>query len=110
MRVFAGWTPDSDMPERYTHLFGNAACEEILEEYGLLDKGIRIDQLKPKTCTNCNEPNKIESKFCVKCKMVLSYDAYEDFSCKCNGNVYGIMSPIQSEPFAFISAGKTELG
>lgn len=78
LRVFAGWTPDSDMPKRYTHLFGNAACEEILEEYGLLDKGIRIDQLKPKTCTNCNEPNKIESKFCVKCKMVLSYDAYNE--------------------------------
>jgi hypothetical protein len=78
LRVFAGWTADSDMPKRYTHHFGNAACEEILEEYGLLDRGIRTDQLKPRTCTNCNEPNKIDSKFCVKCKMVLSYDAYEE--------------------------------
>lgn len=78
LRVFAGWTADSDMPKRYTHLYGNAACEEILEEYGLLDRGIRMDQLKPKTCTNCIEPNKIDSKFCVKCTMVLSYDAYEE--------------------------------
>ena len=78
LRVFAGWTADSDMPKRYTHLYGNAACEETLEEYGLLDKGIRMDQLKPKICTNCSESNKIDSKFCVKCKMVLSYDAYEE--------------------------------
>jgi integrase len=27
LRVFAGWTPNSDMPRRYVHLLGNAACE-----------------------------------------------------------------------------------
>ena len=38
LRVFAGWTPNSDMPRRYVHLLGNAACEDLLEEYGLVDK------------------------------------------------------------------------
>jgi integrase len=80
LRVFAGWTPDSDMPKRYTHHFGNAACEDILEEYGLLDKGIRnqANLLKSKQCPQCSEMNKHDSKFCAKCRMVLSYDAYQE--------------------------------
>jgi hypothetical protein len=36
--VFAGWTTNSDMPRRYIHLFGNAACEDILEAYGFVSK------------------------------------------------------------------------
>jgi integrase/recombinase XerD len=79
LRVFSGWTADSDMPRRYTHLFENAACEDILKAYGLVDKGIQIQQqLRSKQCPNCNEPNKPETKFCAKCKMILSYDAYEE--------------------------------
>jgi hypothetical protein len=78
LRVFSGWTPDSNMPRRYVHLFGNAACEEILEEYGLIDKNPNISTLQSKQCPNCAEPNKPNSKFCAKCRMVLSYDAYEE--------------------------------
>jgi hypothetical protein len=63
---------------KYLHYYGNESSTSILEEYGLIDEGIQIDQLKPKICTNCNEPNKYDSKFCVKCRMVLSYDAYEE--------------------------------
>jgi hypothetical protein len=37
-------------------------------------------------------------------------DGLQNIGCKCHRNVYRIMSPVQSEPFAFISAGKTELG
>jgi hypothetical protein len=78
LRVFAGWTPNSDMPKRYVHLFGNAACEDLLEEYGLIDKNPNISVLQCKQCPNCSEPNKPDQKFCAKCKMVLSYDAYEE--------------------------------
>jgi predicted nucleic acid-binding Zn ribbon protein len=59
-------------------LFGNAACEDILEAYGLVSKDQQIDRLKPKQCPNCNEPNKPDSKFCAKCRMVLTYDAYNE--------------------------------
>ena len=34
--------------------------------------------LKPKQCPNCDEPNKLESKFCSKCKFVLSFDAFNE--------------------------------
>jgi hypothetical protein len=68
------------MPKRYVHLYGNAACEDILEEYGLLDKGIKYQAnlLKCKQCPNCGEGNKQDSRFCAKCKMVLTYDAYNE--------------------------------
>lgn len=34
--------------------------------------------LKPKQCPNCTENNTPESKFCVKCKFVLSFDLYNE--------------------------------
>ncbi len=34
--------------------------------------------LRPKQCPNCNEPNKPDGKFCAKCRMVLTYDAYNE--------------------------------
>jgi hypothetical protein len=78
LRQHSGWTPGSKMHMKYVHYYGNESTTSILEEYGLLDKGVYIDQLKAKTCTNCDEPNKSDSKFCSKCRMVLSYDAYEE--------------------------------
>ena len=36
------------------------------------------EALRPKSCPNCNEPNKPDSKFCAKCRMVLTYDAYSE--------------------------------
>jgi integrase/recombinase XerD len=63
---------------KYLHYFGSESNTSLLEAYGLVDKGIQIDQLKPKQCPNCSEPNKQGSKFCAKCRMVLTYDAYSE--------------------------------
>ena len=79
LRVFAGWTNGSNMPQRYIHHFGNAACESILEAYGIVTKDQQLaDVLKSKQCPNCNEPNKPDSRFCAKCRMVLTYDEYNE--------------------------------
>ena len=43
-----------------------------------MPKGQQIDQLKPKQCPNCSEPNRPDSKFCAKCRMVLTYDFYKE--------------------------------
>jgi hypothetical protein len=75
VRAHAGWSGASQMHLRYLHHFGNTSSESLLEAYGLIDKGIQIDQLRPKQCPNCCEANKVDSKFCAKCRMVLSYDA-----------------------------------
>jgi len=78
LRQHAGWTPNSNMHQRYVHYFGNESNESILEAYGLKPKLEEINKLKPVSCPNCGELNKIDSKFCAKCRMVLSYDAYTE--------------------------------
>jgi integrase/recombinase XerD len=78
LRQHAGWSGCSQMHLKYLHYFGNESNESLLEAYGIIDKGIQIDQLRPKQCPNCSEPNKVDSKFCAKCRMILSYDAYSE--------------------------------
>jgi integrase len=78
LRQHAGWSGRSQMHLKYLHYFGNESSESLLEAYGIIPKDQQIEQLKPKQCPNCNEPNKPDSKFCAKCRMVLTYDAYEE--------------------------------
>jgi hypothetical protein len=64
---------------KYLHYFGNESSESLLEAYGIGNKSKQLcDTLKPKQCPNCNEPNKPDSRFCTKCMMVLTYDAYNE--------------------------------
>src|SRR6266487_5090447 len=64
---------------KYLHYFGNESSENILEAYGIVTKDKnQLTVLKPKQCPNCNEANKPDSKFCAKCRMVLTYDAYSE--------------------------------
>ena len=76
MRQHCGWTADSSMILKYTHYFGNESSTAILEGYGIKPKQEDVNKMKPKQCPNCDESNEINSKFCRKCRMVLSYDAY----------------------------------
>lgn len=78
LRQHAGWSVGSNMPQKYLHYFGNESSESILEVYGLKPKCEEIDKMKPLQCPNCGESNKIDSKFCVKCRMVLTYDGYTE--------------------------------
>jgi integrase/recombinase XerD len=79
LRQYAGWTQNSNVPQRYINYFGNEASESLLEAYGIRPKDQKnSDILRPKQCPNCDEPNKLDSKFCTKCKLVLSYDAYNE--------------------------------
>ena len=66
------------MPNIYLHYFGNESSESILEAYGLKPKQEEIDKMQPVQCPNCGEGNRVDSKFCGKCRMVLSYDAYTE--------------------------------
>ena len=78
LKQYAGWSKRSEMPERYIHYFGNESLNTILEVQGVEKKKSdgKENILKIKTCPHCNEPNTLDSHFCIKCKLVLSYDAY----------------------------------
>ena len=81
LRDHAGWTMSSKMPQVYIHYFGNESSKSLLEAKGLIrieDLEKKSDILKPRQCPNCNEPNKHDSKFCIKCMMVLTYDSYNE--------------------------------
>jgi hypothetical protein len=79
LRQHAGWSPRSQMHLKYIHYFGNESSESILEEYGIIPKEKQqTDVLMSKQCPNCDEPNKPDSKFCAKCRMVLTYDTYNE--------------------------------
>ena len=79
LRQYAGWSPRSQMHLKYLHYFGNEANESLLQAYGVVTKDQeQSNGLHYKQCPNCNEPNKSDSKFCAKCKMVLTYNAYTE--------------------------------
>jgi hypothetical protein len=37
-----------------------------------------MDTLNPKICPNCNEGNTQDAKFYSKCKMIMSFDGYQE--------------------------------
>jgi integrase/recombinase XerD len=83
LRQHAGWSGKSQMHMKYLHYFGNESNESLLAEYGIVTEANKAnillpDKLRPKQCPNCNESNKPDSKFCAKCRMVLTYDAYNE--------------------------------
>jgi hypothetical protein len=58
LRQYAGWSGSSQMHLKYLHYFGNESNESLLEAYGIVASGQQLDQLRPKQCPNCTEPNK----------------------------------------------------
>jgi hypothetical protein len=77
----AGWSMNSNMAQKYIHYFGNESSESLLEAYGITTNTNvqqQIDRLNPKICSNCNEGNTADSKFCSKCKMIMSFEGYQE--------------------------------
>jgi hypothetical protein len=75
----AGWSINSNMVQKYIHYFGNESSESLLQTYGIeTNTNVSIDRLNPKICPNCSEGNTVDSKFCSKCKMIMSYEGYQE--------------------------------
>lgn len=75
----AGWSMNSNMAQKYLHYFGNESSESLLEAYGITTgNSIPLDRLNPKICPNCNEGNTQDAKFCSKCKMIMSFEGYQE--------------------------------
>ena len=79
LRQHAGWSGSSKMQLKYVHYYGNESNNSILQEYGIIPKDSEeVNVLKAKQCTNCNETNRPDQKFCVNCKMALTFEAYAE--------------------------------
>ena len=78
LRSHAGWTMSSKMPQVYVHL-SNESSKILLQKRGIIKTEDKETlSLQSKQCPNCFEPNKPDIKFCINCKMVLSYDEYNE--------------------------------
>ena len=68
----------SKMPQVYIHYYGNESVNSLLEIKGIIKNNDmeKSNIIKSKQCPNCNEPNKPDSKFCIKCRLVLNYNSY----------------------------------
>lgn len=77
LRMYAGWAPNSGMPQKYVHYFGDEANQDLLVAYGILPKDETADTaLKSKYCPNCNSPNQPEQQYCMSCGLVLTLTGY----------------------------------
>jgi hypothetical protein len=66
----------STMPQVYVHL-SNESSKILLQKKGIIRTEDKETQsLQSKQCPNCFEPNKPDGKFCIRCRMVLTYDSY----------------------------------
>src|SRR5215472_3885036 len=75
----AGWSMNSNMAQKYIHYYGNESSESLLEAYGIVtNNSIPIDRLNPKICPNCNEGNTQDARFCSKCKMIMTFEGYQE--------------------------------
>jgi len=71
LRIISGWTKSSKMPEIYTHELGDEVSNQILELEGIATRSREEGEiLKSKICPNCSEPNKLDSRFCIKCRLI----------------------------------------
>jgi hypothetical protein len=80
---YLGWSHAGNTRQKYQHYYADDSFDAMLAIDGLVtpnSKGKVKNLLKPKMCPNCDESNKPESKFCAKCKFVLSFDAFNEAS------------------------------
>jgi hypothetical protein len=81
---YFGWSQKGNTRLKYQHYFADDTIDAVLTVMDGLPLPIQLGQnkkkdlLKPKQCPDFAETNTHESKFCVKCKFVLSFDMYNE--------------------------------
>ncbi len=84
LKILAGWSGVSRMPQVYIHLSGEDVDKKFLELNGVLSKEeikkIRIKEtkFKPRICPRCKEQNLFDAKFCNKCWLPLDVKTSSD--------------------------------
>jgi hypothetical protein len=79
LKDHAGWTMSSKMTQIYIHLSGESS-KILLQRRGVIKQNDigKDNALRTRQCPNCFEPNRPDSQFCTKCRIVLSLESYND--------------------------------
>jgi hypothetical protein len=79
---YMGWSHAGNTRQKYQHYYNDDSFDAILTMMDGLKPISSVNKsktlLKPRLCPNCSETNTPESRFCTKCKFVLSFDAYNE--------------------------------
>jgi integrase/recombinase XerD len=81
---YMGWSHAGNTRQKYQHYYNDDGFDAMLtmmdglKPSSSFSRSSQKGTLKPKQCPNCSESNTPESKFCVKCKFLLSYDAFNE--------------------------------
>ncbi len=77
MRVFFGWSKNSDMPGIYVHLSGSDVDSSVLGVYGIKEaEKAHEPVVKVEDCGRCGEKNDPGAMFCRKCGLPLGEAQY----------------------------------
>lgn len=82
LRLFAGWSEDSNMPKVYLHYGEKELHEKLLARAGVLteeetkEEKANRESLKPRDCPRCKLVNPATSRYCTSCGMALSLKEY----------------------------------
>jgi integrase len=78
---YMGWSHAGNTRQKYQHYYNDDSFDAMLTMMdGLkpISPARNRTLLKPRLCPNCSEINTPESKFCSKCKFVLTFDAFNE--------------------------------
>lgn len=74
-----GWIRGSKSAGRYISVFSKDASDAVAELHGLEVTKDDEDTIGKVVCPRCDEENKHEARFCVRCGQALTADAIEEF-------------------------------
>lgn len=74
LRIFAGWSSSSAMPDTYVHLSGGDVEKKLLRNAGLLDdeEDTGPGPMDPVKCPRCRQMNAPGARFCMYCMSPMS--------------------------------------
>jgi hypothetical protein len=81
---YLGWSHAGNTRQKYQHYYNDDSFDAMLTVMDGLTPPSTITNnskkrlLKPRQCPNCDETNIPESRFCSKCKFVLTFDAFNE--------------------------------
>jgi len=95
LRIQAGWSGGSNMPEVYVHLSGADLEKKILSIHGIVDdeEKNKPGAMDPVRCPRCRVMNAPGSRFCSQCSMTLTEDATRDIQTVTSQLIELLISP-----------------
>lgn len=100
LRIFAGWTKESNMPATYLHLSGADIEKKILQKNGIIedDTKERDEKLKPVECPRCQTKNPVGAKFCMTCSLLLDHIAMKKIDGEKDKLVSALLDLVANNP------------